>query len=97
MKDWKEARVSFLPFNRLTSQPIPHPCLVEEEIRLFMFSSSITKISHPILTSTETAALAQNVLPLSSLILGEGQSPMVLHPGPDCLLEGLFPPLMVSA
>lgn len=75
-----EARVSFLPLNRLTSQPIPTPVLLKR--RLFTFSSRSTKISHPILTSTKTAAAAQNVLPLSSLKSGEGQNPTGTLPHP---------------
>lgn len=39
-------------------------------------------------------AVAQSALPLSSLKLGEGQSPIVTLPHPICLLEGLFPTLI---
>lgn len=40
-----------------------------------MFSSSSTKISHPGQISMKTAAVAQNVLPLSSAEVGGGTKP----------------------
>lgn len=62
-----------------------------------MFSSSRTKISHPDATSMKTTVVAQSVLPVSPAEIGGGTKPNCYLPHPVCLLEGLFPTLMVSA
>lgn len=75
MRDWKlENQSQFSPFNRLTSRPIPRPWVIIEEEIVHVLKQQCKNLT-PHLTSTKTAAVAQNVLPPSSLRSGEGQKP----------------------